>query len=161
MGKLELNKQKKQNALYNTAFSLFTTKGISKTTISDIVEAAGVAKGTFYLYFKDKYDIRNKLIAHKAAELLREAHLQMRKKGIAGFVSQIHFLVDFMLDYLQENPALLSFLYKNLTWGIFRNLYEEKLTEDDYDFSLEYMGFLLQDDSVSYDKPELLLFTIL
>ena len=38
----------------------FTSKGIQKTSISDIVEDAGVAKGTFYLYFKDKYDIRNK-----------------------------------------------------------------------------------------------------
>ena len=65
MGKLESNKKKKKNALYTTAFDLFTTKGIAKTTISDIVESAGVAKGTFYLYFKDKYDIRNKLISHK------------------------------------------------------------------------------------------------
>ena len=39
-----------------TAFELFTTKGLTKTTISDIVDQAGVAKGTFYLYFKDKYD---------------------------------------------------------------------------------------------------------
>ena len=62
MGKLELNKKRKKSALYNTAFELFTTKGLAKTTISDIVENAGVAKGTFYLYFKDKYDIRNKLI---------------------------------------------------------------------------------------------------
>ena len=59
MGKLESNKKKKEDALYNTAFELFTTKGTNKTTISDIVEKAGVAKGTFYLYFKDKYDIRN------------------------------------------------------------------------------------------------------
>ena len=51
MGKLESNKKKKKNALYTTAFDLFTTKGIAKTTISDIVESAGVAKGTFYLYF--------------------------------------------------------------------------------------------------------------
>ena len=62
MGKLELNKKRKKSALYNTAFELFTTKGLAKTTISDIVENAGVAKGTFYLYFKDKYDIRNKLV---------------------------------------------------------------------------------------------------
>ena len=53
MGKLESNKKKKEDALYNTAFELFTTKGTNKTTISDIVEKAGVAKGTFYLYFKD------------------------------------------------------------------------------------------------------------
>ena len=67
MGKLESNKKKKEDALYNTAFELFTTKGTNKTTISDIVEKAGVAKGTFYLYFKDKYDIRNKLASSKNA----------------------------------------------------------------------------------------------
>ena len=38
MGKLELNKMRKKSALYNTAFELFTTKGLAKTTISDIVE---------------------------------------------------------------------------------------------------------------------------
>ena len=38
MGKLELNKKKKKDALFNTAFELFTTKGLTKTTISDIVQ---------------------------------------------------------------------------------------------------------------------------
>ena len=42
----------KEDSLLNTAFSLFTTKGVSKTSISDIVNNAGVAKGTFYLYFQ-------------------------------------------------------------------------------------------------------------
>ena len=70
MGRVEENKKKKKEALFRTAYELFTTKGINSTAISDIVEKAGVAKGTFYLYFKDKYDIKNKLIAHKTKELL-------------------------------------------------------------------------------------------
>ena len=49
MGKLDTNKKVKEDSLLNTAFSLFTTKGVSKTSISDIVNNAGVAKGTFYL----------------------------------------------------------------------------------------------------------------
>ena len=69
MNKLEHNKQLKKEALFNTAFELFMTKGINKTTISDIVQKAGVAKGTFYLYFSDKYDVRNKLVSKKAGEL--------------------------------------------------------------------------------------------
>ena len=52
-------------------FELFTTSGFNKTSISDISKNAGVGKGTFYLYFRDKYDIRNKLIAHKSNELFR------------------------------------------------------------------------------------------
>ena len=70
MSKVQTNKQQKKDSLFNTAFTLFTEKGLNKTTISDIVNDAGVAKGTFYLYFKDKYDLRNLLIAKKASELL-------------------------------------------------------------------------------------------
>ena len=70
MGRVEENKKKKKEALFRTAYELFTTKGINSTAISDIVEKAGVAKGTFYLYFKDKYDIKNKLIAHKPKNYL-------------------------------------------------------------------------------------------
>ena len=54
MGKLDTNKRLKRESLLKTAFSIFTDKGVSKTSISEIVEKAGVAKGTFYLYFKDK-----------------------------------------------------------------------------------------------------------
>ena len=47
MGKLELNKKRKKSALYNTAFELFTTKGLAKTTISDIVEMQELPKELF------------------------------------------------------------------------------------------------------------------
>ena len=53
MGKVDLNKKQKKESLLNTAFSLFTSKGFQNTSISDIVKEAGVAKGTFYLYFTD------------------------------------------------------------------------------------------------------------
>ena len=57
MGKLDVKKKLKHESLLNTAFDLFTSQGIYKTSISDIVKKAGVAKGTFYLYFTDKYDL--------------------------------------------------------------------------------------------------------
>ena len=66
MGKLEDNKKIKREAILDAAFLLFTTKGLTKTSVADITAAAGVAKGTFYLYFKDKYDLRDKLIVHKS-----------------------------------------------------------------------------------------------
>ena len=60
--------------MLDSAFQLFTDKGIAKTSISDIVESSGVAKGTYYLYFKDKFDIRNKLVVYQSTKLLREAY---------------------------------------------------------------------------------------
>lgn len=73
MGKADQNKKLKMENLLNTSFELFTSQGINKTSIQDIVNKAGVAKGTFYLYFKDKYDIRNRLIAHKSSQLFMQA----------------------------------------------------------------------------------------
>ena len=46
MGKIDDNKKRKKDALLSSAFQLFTEKGFSKTTISDIVNHAGLAKGT-------------------------------------------------------------------------------------------------------------------
>ena len=70
MGKVETNKKQKNTTLLQTSFELFTEKGFTKTTISDIVNRAGLAKGTFYLYFKDKYDLRDRLVTYKQASFL-------------------------------------------------------------------------------------------
>ena len=40
MGKLEANKQQKLTSLLNTAFNLFTTQGVTKTSIAEISQKA-------------------------------------------------------------------------------------------------------------------------
>ena len=163
MGKLESNKKKKKNALYTTAFDLFTTKGIAKTTISDIVESAGVAKGTFYLYFKDKYDIRNKLISHKTGELFYDAHEALLQAHLTDFNDQIHFIVDYILTQLEKDHNLLVFISKNLAWGIFKGAFEEKITtetDEDYHFYQSFLD-LLSLSGRTFRSPELVLFTII
>ena len=88
------------------------------------MENAGVAKGTFYLYFKDKYDIRNKLISHKAGELFSEAHDALEASHITGFTAQLHFIVDNILDRLETESSLLGFISKNLSWGVFKDAFQ-------------------------------------
>lgn len=160
MGKLEANKKRKKEALYNTAFELFTTKGLAKTTISDIVAKAGVAKGTFYLYFQDKYDIRNKLISHKTCELFFQAHEALKKTELHSFEEQLHFIIDYILDVLSKNHSLLLFIAKNLAWGVFKDAFEEKMPDENYHFYDSYLQ-LLAKSNVTYKNPELMLFTII
>lgn len=50
------NKKQKENALLQAAFDLLVEQDVHNISVSDIVEKAGLAKGTFYLYFKDKYE---------------------------------------------------------------------------------------------------------
>lgn len=56
MGKVETNKKQKNTTLLQTSFELFTEKGFTKTTISDIVNRAGPCKRNFLFYIlKNKY----------------------------------------------------------------------------------------------------------
>jgi len=43
--------------LISAASFVFAERGVANTAVSDIVKAAGVAQGTFYLYFKTKDDV--------------------------------------------------------------------------------------------------------
>ena len=79
MKKSEENKKIKEETLLSSAFNLFTNKGFKETSIQDIAENAGVGKGTFYLYFKDKYDIQNKLIEKKSQKLFSDAVKALKK----------------------------------------------------------------------------------
>ena len=158
MGKIDLNKKKKREALLNTAFELFTTQGIHKTTINNIVEAAGVAKGTFYLYFKDKYDIRNKLIAHKATLIFTAADEALAKTGLTDLEDRIIFLVDHVLGQIHEETSLLHFISKNLSWEIFKNELISSRDHLDVDFYNIYR--VVENSPRTFKNPEVLLFMI-
>lgn len=160
MGKVDENKKKKKEALFNTAYELFTTKGINATAISDIVEKAGVAKGTFYLYFKDKYDLRDRLVTYKTSQLFGNAHTALIEQNIQGFENQMFFVIDHIIDRLEKEPKLLQFISKNLSWGIFKNAFEKTVPENSRQFYDYYQDMLTQ-NHISCENQELMLFTIL
>lgn len=158
MGKVDENKKKKKEALFNTAYELFTTKGINSTAISDIVEKAGVAKGTFYLYFKDKYDIKNKLVVHKTRGLFDNAGEALTTAGIHGLEEQLIFIINHVINALMDNKPLLNFISKNLVMGALRStlITGENSDNDIYDKFLE----LVEHDDYSYSDIDVMLFTI-
>lgn len=158
MGKIDENKKRKKEALFNTAYELFTTKGINSTAISDIVNKAGVAKGTFYLYFKDKYDIKNKLIAHKTHELFLAAGTAMEEAHVQGLEEQLIFIIDHIFNTLSKNQPLLSFISKNLVMGALKSAL---LTgeDSDVDFHDRFLE-LVEHDSYDYQDVDVMLFTI-
>lgn len=161
MGKVERKKKEKKDALLNTAFELFTTKGIHKTSIADIVEKAGVAKGTFYLYFSDKYDIRNKLISHKASQLFHSAKEAMQEETDLTDVSdRVIFIVDHILNQLTENKVLLNFISKNLSWGVFKSSIISKNDAQDINLFNVYNA-LIEDSGHNFENAEIMLYMII
>ena len=64
MYKAQENKREKINKLFDSAYNLFTKNGLKDTSIQNIVDDAGVGKGTFYLYFKIIFYFKNKFILY-------------------------------------------------------------------------------------------------
>ena len=169
MGKLENNKQQKRTSILDTAFKLFTTQGVSKTSIAEISQKAGIAKGTFYLYFKDKYDIRNKLISHEASKLFKNSVTALNSYAdeektknpdfTITFTEQIVFIADHIINALNNNQTLLTFISKNLSWVIFKEALTTNVAEDDINFRDIYYE-MLSESGLNLKEPEIMLFMI-
>ena len=55
--------------IINAAKKLFTTHGYSHTPVKAIIKEAGIAKGTFYYYFKSKNDLLGALVEQIGLEM--------------------------------------------------------------------------------------------
>src|SRR3954464_12848049 len=64
-----LQKSERRQQILSVAREAFSKRGYHQTTIDDIVAQAGVARGTFYLYFEDKRAVFSDLIDRFAAQL--------------------------------------------------------------------------------------------
>lgn len=122
LSKIEEKKSEKRTKILDAAFNLFLTKGINATSIQDIVDKAGIGKGTFYLYFKDKYDLQNKLIIKKSHELFNEALANLNTNVIINFEDQIIFVIDYIIDKLASDKMLINFMQKDITKGIYNDI---------------------------------------
>lgn len=162
MGIVE-QKNEKEDRLLETAFKLFTEKGIKDTSIQDIVDNANVAKGTFYLYFKDKYEIRDILIAKKSEKLFSEALAQMKRNYIQNFFDQIIFIINYVIDELAKSPLLLKFISKNLSWGVYNQTIIKLYDKEDYKEDGLYSLFLkgVKENHINLKNPKVTLFIII
>ena len=74
----ELRERIMQSAMEN-----FSKKGFDRTRMEDIAAAAGLAKGTLYLYFKDKEDLFYAICDHNLEELRKQlSRLFNRKENV-------------------------------------------------------------------------------
>src|ERR1700755_918419 len=67
--KTALPKSERRQQILSVARDVFARRGYHQTTIDDIALQAGVARGTFYLYFEDKRAVFSDLIDRFASQL--------------------------------------------------------------------------------------------
>lgn len=63
----------RKNEILDAAGILFTEKGYDNTSVTDIMNAVGIAKGTLYHHYKSKEDILNALIKRQTDDIFFSA----------------------------------------------------------------------------------------
>ena len=153
----------KENRLLESAFKLFTEKGLKETSIQGIVDESNVAKVTFYLYFKDKYELRDILIEKKSKKLFSDAVNALRKNYIQSLDDQIIFIVNHIINELSKNTILLKFISKNLSWGVYsktvNKLYQNSESEEEGVYSLFLKG--IHEQNIKLKNPDVTLYMII
>ncbi|MGE5422889.1 MAG: TetR/AcrR family transcriptional regulator [Ignavibacteriales bacterium] len=90
------------------ALFLINEKGYAETTLVDICQAAGIANGTFYHYFKSKQDILLDYIKQESADLT-DYYAALNKDSYAHALQSV---LDFQAEYyIRKGTEFVSNFY--------------------------------------------------
>ena len=119
-GKRDLNRRKRVQDLIDAGLTLFLARGIEAVTIDEVAREAGMAKGNFYRYFRDKSDLVEAVVepvGETTRSALAACHKQLsgvsdRTQAVTAYAELGNRLVgalamypDAMCLYLQERRA--------------------------------------------------------
>lgn len=101
----------RKNELLDAAQELFFTKGYKQTSIESIIKKIGVAKGTFYYYFKSKEDLLDKLTYKMSKKILEEVKKIVEKDDLNA-IDKLNQAYAVAGSVKLENIELLKVLLK-------------------------------------------------
>jgi AcrR family transcriptional regulator len=87
--------------ILKAARKLFARKGLAGTTMDEIAQEVGLAKGTLYLYFASKHEIYLKELQRGAESLFEQTQKEM--EAATGLRAKIHAFVWSRLRFAEEN----------------------------------------------------------
>jgi len=107
-GKRDLNRRRRVQDLVDAGLSLFLQNGIEGVTIDEVAREAGMAKGNFYRYFRDKADLVEAVIepvTEAARSAIRECDNKLRAaQGREDTVDAYRLLANKLVAILAMHP---------------------------------------------------------
>lgn len=110
----DIRTEQRRTTLLQSALELFVEKGFHETKVSDIVERAGVAQGTFYLYFPGKRDAFDALMAEWFEPFLNiiQASTSFEPADFSQAVERARSDITAIFDSCQNRPLLTRLMLK-------------------------------------------------
>jgi AcrR family transcriptional regulator len=99
MSRIVMDKETRRQQIVDAAIEVFAVKGYRVASITDIIGQAGVARGTFYLYFQSKEEAFHAAL-DRFLELFREMARKERARSYRNPLSLESNLRESLLDWL-------------------------------------------------------------
>jgi AcrR family transcriptional regulator len=124
----------RRDQILRCAKEVFSQKGYHNASVSDLITRAGIARGTFYLYFKNKRHIFDTLLEDHLQELRRRIRPIALGPGSPEPLEQLKANIRRVLELVTEEPDLIRILLHHASGldqqsaAVLRAFYDRVLT---------------------------------
>ncbi len=107
-----MERQARRAQVMRHAKRIFARKGYHRTNVAEIISRAGIARGTFYLYFENKRELFEELLAQVLSEMARR--IQRLRVGpnepspVNQLRDNLHRVLNFVLAERELTDILLN-----------------------------------------------------
>ena len=124
---MDRRQKKTRTAILDACVSLIHEKDFQKITVHEIVKTADINRGTFYLHFKDKYDMLDSF-ENEMIEKIEKAIVNNLPKEPSNqlFLESRYDTIVQILKCYEDNKELLQFLIKS-SYSSFQKKLRNKL----------------------------------
>lgn len=129
--------------ILEAARTVFAREGFEKATVDDIAEAAGLAKGTVYLYFPSKRDIYLATVRDGLLALHAEVRREMDEQP--GAADKIRAFIRTRLDYSDRNSDFMRLYYTEFSNMLIHPATVRQEFQDLYNSQAEALERVLED----------------
>lgn len=89
-----VDKEKMRNDILDAAMRVFAEKGYHATTVSNVAEAASLAKGTLYIYFKSKDAMTTAIVDRHLAGITEQIAAETLCQTLDAFLEDLQQTMD-------------------------------------------------------------------
>jgi AcrR family transcriptional regulator len=102
---MRLRDENKRKLIVQTAIKLFSEQPFHRVKLDDVAEAAGVGKGTVYIYFKNKEELYYSLVYEGMAELVDVLRAKLAERP-TSYRENFLAIIDALADHAVHHPQL-------------------------------------------------------
>ena len=110
-----MKKNMRKDEIRNIARRLFFENGVKATSVNEIVKEAGIAKGTFYIYYSCKDDLIDEVFNSVSMDFIRHMFLDFENSREMSKDEAVDHIVDRAVEGFEENREFLEIMKNDIS----------------------------------------------